>query len=144
MGFMVMKLRSMVRRSLLLLAVFFLATSCSTWSQLPGMMATQDRVQSKPWWPTTGTPARDQYVGSAVCAQCHAARAAAQKATAMARAATAPIDSDILRVYGHLSFHSGNYTYTVEQNNGAALYSVADGVHSLSVPLTWEFGLGKV
>lgn len=132
------------RRTLLLLAVCWLVSCSLSWSQLPGMMATQDRVQSSSWWPTKGTPARDQYVDSAVCAQCHAARAAVQKTTAMARAATAPADSDILRLYRSLSFHSGNYTYNIEQKDGSALYSVTDGAHSLSVPIMWEFGLGKV
>jgi len=107
-------------------------------------MATPDRVQSRAWWPTTGTPGREEYVGPAVCGECHSARAALQKSTAMARAATAPTDSDVLRVYGRLSFHSGKYTYTLEPKEGAVVYSVSDGGHSVSVPLSWEFGLGKV
>lgn len=62
----------------------------------------------------------------------------------MARAATAPTDSDILRVYGRLSFHSRNYTYSVEQKNGGAVYTVTDGTQSISRPVAWEFGIGKV
>src|SRR5579864_8530936 len=142
--FVVCMSRVCERRTLLLLAVCWLLACLPSWSQLRGMMATEDRVQSSSWWPTKGTPARDEYVGSAVCAQCHAARAAAQKTTAMARAATAPADSDILRLYGRLSFHSGNYTYNIEEKGGSAIYSVGDGAHSVSVPLLWEFGLGKV
>ena len=137
-------LRALGKRSLRFFVFFWLAASSLLWAQLQGMMATQDRVQFSSWWPTKGTPARDQYVGSAVCAQCHAARAAAQKTTAMARAATAPADSDILKLYGRLSFHSGNYNYSIEERDGSAIYSVADGARSVSVPLLWEFGLGKV
>lgn len=141
---MLIKLRGTARRRLCLFVATWLAISCKAWPQLPGMMATPDRVQSRAWWPTTGTPGRQEYVGPAVCGECHAARAALQKSTAMARAATAPTDSDVLRVYGRLSFHFGNYTYTIEPKDGAVLYSVSDGGHSLSVPLSWEFGVGKV
>ena len=137
-------LRIVGRRSLLCLLAFWLAGSGPGWAQLPGMMATRDRVQSSAWWPTKGSLPRDQFVGREVCAECHAVRAAVQKTTAMARASTAPADSDVLRVYDRLSFHSGNYTYTIERKNGAATYSVAAGGQSLSVPLTWEFGVGKV
>lgn len=141
---MVPKVSRTGNRSPLLVVAFWLAAACSLWSQLSGMMATQDRVQPSSWWPTKGTARRDEYVGSAVCAECHASRAAAQQTTAMARAATPAADSDILRVYGRLKLQSGIYTYTIEQKNGAAIYSVSDGARSLSLPLTWEFGLGKV
>lgn len=143
MGFLP-NLRIAGRRSFLVLLISALVTSAPSWAQLPGMMATRDRVESLSWWPTKGSLPRDQYVGREVCAQCHAARAAAQKTTAMARAATSPADSDVLRIYHRLTFHAGNFTYTVEQNNGGATYSVAGGGQSISVPVTWEFGVGKV
>jgi hypothetical protein len=34
-------------------------------------MTTENRVHSPGWWPTKGTPAREEFVGEAVCAKCH-------------------------------------------------------------------------
>src|SRR6266446_7767651 len=33
--------------------------------------ATEIRLIDPGWWPTKGTPARDQYVGSETCGRCH-------------------------------------------------------------------------
>src|ERR1700686_4754319 len=48
--------------------------------------ATEIRVIDPGWWPTKGTPARDQYVGSDTCARCHQNIVETQKNTPMAHA----------------------------------------------------------
>ena len=48
--------------------------------------ATEIRVIDPGWWPTKGTPARDQYVGSETCGRCHQHIVETQKNTPMAHA----------------------------------------------------------
>src|SRR4029077_7035453 len=66
------------------------------WAQ----MATEDRLLYRGWWPRHSTASRDEYVGAAECAKCHAGKAAAQKNTPMARTSVPVADSDILARHG--------------------------------------------
>jgi hypothetical protein len=48
-------------------------------------MSTQKRLQQPGWWPRNAAPARSEYTGPAVCAQCHSDIARTQRDSAMAR-----------------------------------------------------------
>jgi hypothetical protein len=112
---------------------------------LLAQMPTEERLRMPGWWPTKGTFPRDEFVGAAVCAQCHASVAASQQQHAMARSSRAAGDSDVLRARAGSSFRLGPYSYQiVRTENDTFGYSVTDGVESLSGPLTWAFGTGKV
>jgi hypothetical protein len=103
--------------------------------------ATEIRLMDPGWWPTKGAAARDEYVGSAACAQCHADKAESQKNTAMAHAlmtADSAVPNHVL--HGPLEFRVGSYNYQVAQTATGAVYSVSNGSHSVSVPLSWAFG----
>src|ERR1700736_387461 len=102
--------------------------------------ATDIRLMDSGWWPTKGTAARDEYVGSAACAMCHADKAESQKNTAMAHAlmtANSAVPNHVL--HGPLDFRIGSYNYEVAQTAPGAVYSVRDGSQLVSVPLTWAF-----
>lgn len=107
-------------------------------------LATQDRVRNPGWWPTKGTPARNEYVGPAACTQCHALKATAQKTTPMAHAATPAADAEILRQHSPLTFMSGAYKFQIAETAEGSVYSVSDGTNSLSARLDWAFGNGEV
>lgn len=109
-----------------------------------GQMATADRVQAAGWWPTKGVPARAEYVGAAACARCHAARAATQATTSMARTMTRAHLSDPLRAHPRLTFTDARYMYEIVTTDQQSVYSVTDGKSSDSAPLTWAFGVGKI
>ncbi|HKD13637.1 MAG TPA: multiheme c-type cytochrome [Candidatus Angelobacter sp.] len=106
-------------------------------------MATQDRVRNPGWWPTKGTPARNEYLGPAACAECHFLRAG-QRNTPMGHAATPAADAEILRAHDVLVFRSGQYKFEISRAREQFLYSVSDGKGSLSQPLDWAFGTGEV
>jgi len=106
--------------------------------------ATEIRLLDPGWWPTKGTPARDEYVGSDACAKCHAERAQTQKNSAMAHAlvsASAAVPQQVSQ--GPLGFRIGAYSYEVTQAANGPSYSVNNGSQSLSVPLKWAFGNGE-
>ena len=103
-------------------------------------LSTHERLQKPGWWPTKGTPPREEYVGTAACAKCHSAIAATQQQSAMALTATRAHDSDILRA-NPLKYHLDRYIYEVTSRGNSQIFSVTDGARSISGPLTWSFGI---
>jgi hypothetical protein len=136
-GVRVPGLRAALRLGVLLLA----AASPVT---LLAQMATAERLEEPGWWPTKGTAARDEYVGPDACGPCHASRAASQQLTAMARTARRAESSPILREVMPLSVRLGAYSFSIVSAGSQPTYTANDGIRSLSVPLGWAFGVGKV
>jgi hypothetical protein len=106
-------------------------------------MATDERLETPGWWPTKGSSSRQDFVGTAECARCHAKRTASQLTTPMAHASTPAASSDILRENDHLSLQLGPYNYAISRSGGARVYSVGDVTNSISEALAWAFGLGN-
>lgn len=107
-------------------------------------MATADRVQAPGWWPTKGTRPRNDYLGPTACAECHAWHAGGQSTTSMARTATRAAGSEVLSARRQLSLRLGPCSYRIETDDERSVYSVSDGTRSLSAPLAWAFGVGRV
>ncbi len=76
------------------------------------------------------------------CAGCHAARSATQPKTPMGRALELPGDDPTLKEHPKLTFHRGAYTYSVETHGDKSIYSVTDGIRTISLPIHWNFGHG--
>lgn len=106
-------------------------------------MATVDRVQLAGWWPTKPTAKRDEFVGPDVCGTCHSSRFNTQKRTPMANASKRAADSEALRSHDRLTFHLPPFTYEIVRTGDGSIYSVTDGARTISVPLSWAFGLGE-
>lgn len=107
-------------------------------------MSTRERVQKPGWWPTKGTPSRDEFAGPAACAECHVAEAESQPTTPMARTGTTAAKSPILNAHERISFEAGPFVYQIAHANNGVIYSISDGPRSISVPLGWVFGSGAV
>jgi len=97
-----------------------------------------DRLDWQPTWAVPGT----QYVGREICAECHAETAAAQKTSAMGAALALPAESSVLQQHPRLTFGQGPYRYTVEREKNIVSYTLSDGAHTVSVPVSWVFGYG--
>ena len=78
------------------------------------------------------------------CARCHGVKVASQKKTSMARAAMSAPRSDILNTHSLMVFAPGRYKYQIKTRRSPSRYSVGDGKESLSFPLLWAFGTGRV
>ena len=107
-------------------------------------MATPDRIEAHAWWPRKGTPPRAEYLGPAACARCHSTQTATQAQTSMARTATRAEDSRVLRARENLHVRLSGYDYRIQTRGGRSTYSVSREGRSLSVPLGFAFGAGKV
>jgi hypothetical protein len=104
--------------------------------------ATEIRLAEPGWWPTKGTPKRDEYVGSTACEECHAAQSQSQKNSAMAHALIPAVNAQPLQEASRipLSFHVAEYGYQFTQSEKGPVYSVSNGTQSLSVVLNWAVG----
>lgn len=107
-------------------------------------MATADRVQGLGFWPTQGTAARKDFLGPVACARCHASHAQAQAGTSMAQTAMLVKDAPTLRDNPALRFRPEPYAYEIKTADGRSVYSVTGADGTVSAPLEWAFGAGKV
>jgi hypothetical protein len=107
-------------------------------------MSTVERVDQPGWWPTKLLPTRKDFVGSEICAQCHAGVAASVKDTAMAKALLRPEESDILRRRDGQTFRLEAYTYKVERSLRGYEFAVSQGKDSTTQPISWVFGDGGI
>lgn len=76
------------------------------------------------------------------CATCHRKESLTQPATPMAHALQTAAQCAILKTHPRLTARIGGYTYSIRRENGASIYSVSDGQHSIEAPILWAFGLG--
>lgn len=88
-------------------------------------MATADRVPGPGWWPTKGTPAREEYLGPDACGQCHRAKVNSTRKTPMAHASMAAADSETLRSHDRLEAQIGPYHYEIVRMPAGSVYSVS-------------------
>lgn len=124
----------------------YLFNSSESFAQAPSVqpipMTTEDRLQSRGWWPTKGSGAREEFVGPTECAKCHSAEAASWANTPMAHASAPLQDSEIMHGQGGLTFQAAPYSYEIKQSGQETVYSVSDATDTISQPLLWAFGLG--
>lgn len=109
-------------------------------AQGPLMSSGGNGSSGTPWRPA-GKSA--MYVGPQACAKCHTEESATQHATSMGKALEPAQTSAVLRSHARLSFRSGPYTFQITREGDRSIYSVSDGVNTLSEPILYSFGQGK-
>ena len=110
------------------------------WAQL----STTDHLSEAGFWPTRPGSSRGDFVGPAVCATCHAAKAASQQTTPMAKTVMQADNSEVLRSHTKMNFAVGRYRYEIKADAKGSTYSVTDGDRTSTATLLWAFGTGKV
>lgn len=126
-------------------ALFLLLAFCSVGrAQTPSSnsisLPTALRTNSSGWWPTKGEAARDEYVGSEACFDCHELKSERQQETAMFHAASRAADSNNLRAHPQLAFQKGPFHYQLATRGDQSTLTVVNGDSSVSVDLLWAFG----
>lgn len=131
----------------LLLAVFGCGVTIWLWSPT-GPHSQAGEQTDTPLAKLSQWQARDyagiQYVGSRACAACHAGKVASQAATPMAHALEPAGDVGALRRNPRLAFRRGVYRYQIVYQNNRGTYTVSDGATTISEPLLYSFGMGKI
>src|SRR6266404_464288 len=94
-------------------------------------------------WRPTHELAGVRYVGSGACAQCHNLLTARRLANSMSRALE-PVEScELLKSHPRLSFRNGPYNYQILRDGKQSIYTISDGLNSISEPILYCFGQGK-
>jgi hypothetical protein len=127
-----------------LFAYSFAASSMEPQGSSAISLPTDLRVQSPGWWPTKGSAAREEFVGSDACYDCHEIKSEAQQRTAMSQAASSAANSKLLRDHRDLEFQTGPYHYRIETRTGKSVMTVSKSTASLAVDLLWAFGSGHM
>jgi hypothetical protein len=112
---------------------------------LPFRLAAQDTITAnfpRANWQPTQAPPGARYVGDQVCASCHPSEAATQRLTPMAKALERVPECAILHQHAILTVRLGRYTYNIFTHGDRSVYSVTDGVSTISEPIQWAFGQG--
>jgi Cytochrome c554 and c-prime len=107
-------------------------------------LTTQDRLEDAGWWPTKGDSPRREYVGAAICKECHGDVAALQETTPMYHAAVRATQSEILEAHKRLNFQDALYQYSLRRTIPRVIYSVGDGTSSAIGDVEWAFGAGEI
>jgi len=109
---------------------------------LPSSRGQNQRDAFSKWRPTHEL-AGVGYVGNSACAQCHAPLTAKRLANSMSRALE-PVEScGVLKAHPRLTFRNGPYSYQIVREGNRSLYTITDGLNSISEPILYCFGQGK-
>src|SRR6266404_632864 len=110
-----------------------------------GLSLTFAQSQRDPFsrWRPTHELANVRYVGSAACAECHAALAVKRLANPMSRALEPADSCNVLKAHPRLAFRNGTYNYQIVREGNRSSYTIIDGVNSVSEPILFCFGQGK-
>jgi hypothetical protein len=125
---------------LCVLLFFALATA----SPLSAQLTTDEHILDQGWWPTKEANAQDEFVGSQVCASCHAGKAAAQKSTPMAETSVLAHDARPMTEHPKLTFRDGKYQYEIDTSGVRTTFTVSDGQQTQTAELFWAFGNGHL
>lgn len=83
------------------------------------------------------------YAGSKACASCHAEQSRSQHLVSMANAMQPVAECPILIEHPKLTFREEPYSYQIIREGNRSIYTVTDGKETLTVPLSYAFGLGE-
>ncbi|MGA8268747.1 MAG: hypothetical protein WB787_13365, partial [Candidatus Acidiferrales bacterium] len=112
------------------IASMLLAVSLLACPSALAQLSTSDHLEEPGFWPTQSIASRDQFAGSAACANCHSAKAASQKLTSMAGTSLHADDSVLLHSHPKMNFAVGKYHYQVDTGAKSTSYSVTDGTNT--------------
>jgi uncharacterized membrane protein len=129
--------RTLITSFLIICAVIILAGL-----HLPSTQGQMQRSSPLSKWKPASDFSGLRYLGSNVCAQCHATKVATQSATPMAHALATSADCQILSTRPELSFRNGQYTYKITRKGNRSIYTVSDGVNTISEDILYCFGQG--
>jgi hypothetical protein len=113
-----------------------------SWTALRGQEQSRENASLSKW--RSHDYSGNAFVGSKACAQCHTPEVKAHLHSAMAQALSLAGDCQILSTRQRLTFRNGSYYYQITRQGNRSVYTVTNGANSISEPLLYCFGLGRV
>jgi Cytochrome c554 and c-prime len=128
--------------SLTLIAIILglLAVGIVSW----GPSLASGQVSSIQRWNPRRVPAGTEFAGDQACGECHKKMTGLYAQTGMALAMESVGDSRVLVQNPRLSMRVGPYLYEIKRNGKQSSYSVTDGKETISLPIAYVFGQGRM
>src|ERR1051326_3740176 len=95
-------------------------------------------------WNPRRVPIDTAFVGDQACGECHKKQFASAGYSGMAQAMEPIADSKILSDNPKLKMTVGPYTYEITRNGKQSSYSVTDGKDTISFPILYALGQGRM
>jgi Zn finger protein HypA/HybF involved in hydrogenase expression len=95
-------------------------------------------------WNPRRVPAGTEFIGDQACAECHKKISAPFAKTGMALAMEAVPESKVLGENPKLTLKLGPYSYEMKRVGQKSFYSVTDGKDTISVPIDFAVGQGRM
>jgi hypothetical protein len=128
--------------SLLVLAIVLSLVAVAMVICRPALVNGQiSRVQR---WNPRKVPADAVFLGDQACGECHKKFVASHSESGMAMAMEPVATSKVLSGNPQLTMNVGPYTYAIKRNGKQSSYSVTDGKETISLPIVYAFGQGKM
>jgi len=117
------------------LAVFVVALARPTGSP---------QINSRQKWSPRRVPAGTEFIGDQACVECHKKASGQFAETGMALAMEPIHDSKVLTQNPMLTLRLGPYSYEIKRDGKQSFYSVTDGKNTISVPIHYAVGQGRM
>ncbi len=102
------------------------------------------QVSSVQRWNPRRVPTGAEFVGDQACGECHKKLVGSHAQSGMALAMESVADSRVLVQNPQLSLRVGPYLYEIKRNGKQSSYSVTDGKETISLPIVYAFGQGRM
>jgi len=102
--------------------------------------STATRLREKGWWPTRGDAARNEFIGTQACADCHKEQVLKQLQTPMAHAAWKASETEVLRSKALISQSTPPFKTEITRDRKGSTYTAARGGEAMSGQILWSMG----
>lgn len=127
----------------LILCASALCALLVAWTASASKKVAQQQIARKGWNPRR-VPAGTEFVGDRACAECHKTSSIVFSKTGMALAMEPVAESTVLAGNPKLTLQLGSYSYEIKRNGKQSFYSVTDGKETISAPIEFAFGAGRM
>src|SRR5678810_1044148 len=108
----------------------------------PSIVVGQSNVPKN--WNPRRVSAGTRFIGDQACGECHKKSFNPFARTGMALAMERVAESKVLRENPKLTLQLGPYFYEIKRQGQESLYSVTDGKNTISVPIQYALGQGRM
>jgi hypothetical protein len=106
------------------------------------IVTTQSNPRQK--WNPRRIPAGTEFIGDLACAECHKKASGSFARTGMALGMEPVPISKVLTQNPKLTLQLGPYSYEIKRDGEQSFYSVTDGKNTISVPIHYAVGQGRM
>ncbi len=111
---------------------------------LLGPSIASGQIGSPRRWNPRRAPSNAVFLGDNACSDCHKKIFLSHGQSGMAISMEPVAESTVLSANPKLKFQNGPYAYEIKRDGQQSLYSVTDGKDTISVPIVYAFGQGRM